>query len=117
MAGFDEGPPGEQPNYGWTRASVQYTSRRGYKPPVRMEDLVMPNGLGTARMLWACVLMAGMMTALYVWIPLWFLITFVPISGFTYGLTLGLAFLGILCLLYFGGARETRRDREIATRL
>ena len=117
MAGFDEGQPGEHPNYGWNRASVQYKSRRGFQPPVRMEDLVMPNGLGTARMLWSCVLMAGMMTALYVWIPLWFLMTFVPISGLTYALTIGLAFVGITLLLYFGGARETRRDRDLASRL
>lgn len=114
---FDEGVPGEHPNKGWNRASIQFKSRRAYKPNVTLEDLMMPNGLGTLRMLRSCVLMAGMMTALYVWIPLWFLITWVPISDLTYALTLGLAFLAILSFLYFAGSRETRRDRDLATRL
>ena len=114
---FDEGMPGEDPNYGWNRASVQYRSRRHYKPAVRAEDLVMPSGLGTLRMFRSCVLMAGIMTVLYVWIPLWFLITFVPISSLTYALVLAIAFVSISAVLYIAGARETRRDRELATRL
>ncbi len=114
---FDEGMPGEDPNKGWNRASIQYRSRRAYKPNVKIDDLVMPSGLGNARMFGTCVLMAGIMTALYVWIPLWFLITFVPISGLTYALTMGLSYVVILGLLYFGGSRETRRDRELARRL
>jgi hypothetical protein len=117
MAGFDEGVPGEDPNSGWNRASIQYRSRRPYKPDLKTEDLIMPNGLGTVRMLRTCVLMAGAMTALYVWIPLIFLNTFVPISGLTYALTLGLAVLSITLFLYFAGSRETRRDRELASRL
>jgi len=114
---FDEGVPGEHPNKGWNRASIQFKSRRPYKPDLKIEDLVMPSGLGTLRMLRSCVVMAGIMTVLYVWIPLWLLITWVPISDLTYALTLGLAFLAFLSLLYFGGARETRRDRDLATRL
>ena len=114
---FDEGMPGEDPNKGWNRASIQYRSRRAYKPDLKIEDLVMPNGLGTARMFGTCILMGGVMTALYVWIPLWFLITFVPISGLTYALVLGVAFVGITLFLYLAGARETRRDRDLAARL
>jgi hypothetical protein len=114
---FDEGMPGEDPNYGWNRASVQYRSRRSYKPAVKAEDLVMPNGLGTLRMFGTCALMAGIMTLLYVWIPLIFLNTFVPISGLTYALALGLAVLGITTFLYLAGSRETRRDRDLAARL
>jgi hypothetical protein len=114
---FDEGVPGENPNKGWNRASIQYRSRRAYKPDVTLDDLMMPNGLGTLRMLRSCVLMAGIMTALYVWIPLWFLITWVPISNLTYALTLSLSYLAILSFLYFGGSRETRRERELARRL
>ena len=114
---FDEGVPGENPNKGWNRASIQYRSRRAYKPNVTLDDLMMPNGLGTLRMLRSCLLMAGMMTALYVWIPLWFLMTWVPISALTYTLTLSVAFVTILSLLYFGGSRETRRDRDLARRL
>jgi hypothetical protein len=117
IVGFDEGHPGEDPNYGWNRASVQYKSRRGHKPPVTADDLIMPNGLGNARMLRTCFLMAGIMTLLYVWIPLMIFNHWVPISGVTYALTLGLALLSITLFLYFAGARETRRDRELAARL
>jgi hypothetical protein len=114
---FDEGVPGEDPNYGWNRASIQFKSRSPYRPAVKSEDLIMPNGLGNLRMLWSCVAMAGIMTALYVWIPIIFLNTFVPISGLTYGLALGVAVLAIAAFLYFGGSRETRRDRELGSRL
>jgi len=114
---FDEGVPGENPNKGWNRASIQFKSRRPYKPNLTLDDLMMPNGLGTFRMLRTCVLMAGMMTVLYVWIPLWFLVTWVPISDLTYALTLSLAFLAISSILYLAGSRETRRERELARRL
>jgi membrane associated rhomboid family serine protease len=114
---FDEGMPGEDPNKGWNRASVQYRSRRPYKPSIKVEDLVMPNGLGNFRMLWTCMLMAGMMTVLYVWIPLMFLNVFVPISGVTYAAALGGMLLGLTGFLYIAGTRETRRDRDLATRL
>jgi membrane associated rhomboid family serine protease len=114
---FDEGMPGEDPNKGWNRASVQYRSRRPYRPAVKADDLVMPNGLGNLRMLWACFLMGGIMTVLYVWIPLIFLNVFVPLSGVAYAAALGGALLGLTAILYVGGTRETRRDRELATRL
>jgi hypothetical protein len=114
---FDEGVPGENPNKGWNRASIQFKSRRPYKPNLTLDDLMMPNGLGTLRMLRTCVLMAGMMTVLYVWIPLWFLVTWVPISDLTYALTLSLAFIAISCILYLGGSRGTRRERELARRM
>ena len=111
---FDEGMPGEDPNYGWNRASVQYRSRRPYRPAVKAQDLVMPSGLGNARMLRTCFLMAGIITVLYVWIPLMFLSVFVPISGLTYAAVLGGFLLGLTTFLYLAGARETRRDRELA---
>lgn len=114
---FDEGMPGENPNKGWNRASIQYKSRRAYKPNVTTQDLIMPGGLGNLRMFRSCVLMGGIVTVLYVWIPLWFLITFVPISSLTYALVLGLAFLSITAFLYLAGSRETRRERDLATRL
>jgi hypothetical protein len=53
--GFDEGLPGEDPNRGWNRASIQFRSRSGYKPAIRADDLLMPSGLGSWRMLWRCV--------------------------------------------------------------
>lgn len=117
MAGFDEGMPGEHPNYGWNRASVQYRSSKLRTPDVKPNDLLMPNGLGNMQMLRSCMMMAGIMTVLYIWIPLWIAMTFVPVSGLTYALTLGLAFLSITLFLYVAGSRETRRDRDIASRL
>ncbi len=117
ISGFDEGHPGENPNYGWNRASVQYKSRRGLKRPVTAADLLMPNGLGNVRMLLTCIAMGSIITLLYVWIPLIFLNVFVPISGLTYGAALGTALVGVTLFLYVAGARETHRDRELATRL
>lgn len=117
VQGFDEGVPGEHPNRGWNRATVQLWSRRAGKAPVTPADLIMPSGLGTFRMFTTCVAMGGIISLLYVWIPIIFLNVFVPISGLTYGLTMGTAFTGITLFLYFAGARETRRDRDLATRL
>jgi hypothetical protein len=114
---FDEGMPGEHPNKGWNRASVQYHSRKPQKPAVKAEDLVMPNGLGNARMLGTCLLMGAIMTLLYVWLPIIFLNVFVPISGLTYALTLALGLLSITLFLYFAGSRETQRDRRLSARL
>ena len=114
---FDEGLPGEHPNKGWNRASVQYRSRRPYQPDVKAEDLVMPNGLGNFRMLRTCFLMAGSMTLLYVWVPLMIFTYFVPISNITLVATLGGFLIGLTTFLYLAGTRETRRDRELAARL
>jgi hypothetical protein len=117
ISGFDDGVPGEDPNYGWNRASIRYKSRKPYRPNVKPQDLLMPNGLGNLRMLRACVVMAGAITVLYVWIPLIFLNVFVPISGLTYALVMGVALLAITTFLHLAGTRETRRDRELARRL
>jgi hypothetical protein len=114
---FDEGLPGENPNYGWNRASIQYRSRRPYKSSVKAEDLLMPNGLGTFQMLWTCFLMAGMITLMYVWIPLIFVNVWVPFGGTTYAAAVGGILLALTLFLYMAGTRETRRDRDLATRL
>ena len=117
MAGFDEGAPGEDPSYGWNRASIQFRSRRPYTPVVKADDLLMPNGLGNVKMLATCAGMGAIMTVLYAWIPLIFLNVFVPLSGVTYGAAFGGALVGITLFLYLAGTRETRRDRELAARL
>ena len=105
------------PKTGWDRASISYRSRKSYKPDIRAEDLVMPNGLGNLRMFGMCVAMALMMTALYVWVPLYLVDFFVPMTGMWYPATLAGAFVLLTAFLYFGGARETHRDRELAARL
>jgi membrane associated rhomboid family serine protease len=114
---FDDGMPYEDPNKGWNRASIQYKSRGPYKPSIKAENLVMPNGLGNARMLGTCLIMGAIMTALYVWIPVIFLNVFVPLGGTAYAAVIGGALLGLTLFLYVAGTRETQRDRELATRL
>jgi hypothetical protein len=61
--------------------------------------------------------MALMMTVLYVWTALFFVNVWVPLSGPLYGGVLGGAVVTFTLMLYFFGARETRRDRELASRL
>ncbi len=113
----DDMPDGKDPRRGWNRAVIQYRSIKPYKPSIKVDDLLMPNGLGNLRMLGTCVLMAAMMTLMYVWIPLIFLNVFVPLSGVTYGSALGGVVFGLTVFLYVAGTRETQRDRELATRL
>jgi hypothetical protein len=117
IVGFDEGVPGERPNAGWNRASLQYRSRKPYKPAVTVEDLLMPSGFGSFHMMKLCLGMALMMTLLYVWIPLTVLSVFIPLGGPVYAGILGGAALALALSLYLFGARETKRDRELATRL
>ena len=105
------------PNDGWNRASVGFWSRKRYKPNVSPDDLLMPNGLGNLRMLGSCVAMAGMMTALYVWPPVFLIGFWLPVRGVLYGEVLGGALVAFTLVLYLAGARETRRDRELAARL
>ena len=102
---------------GWNRASIQYRSSKLRKPDVTIADLTLPNGLGNLRMLRTCVLMAGIMTVLYVWVPLMVLNVFVKLSGPVYAAALGGSVLLLTAFLYVGGTRETRRERELATRL
>ena len=113
---FDE-VAGSPPNKGWNRASLAFWSRKGYRPAVRAEDLIMPSGRGSLRMLMLCVPMALMMTFLYVWTLLMIVNFFVEVGSVVYCAVLGGGLVMILLLLYFGGARETRRDRQLASRL
>ena len=107
----------KDPRRGWNRAAIQYRSATLRKPNVTLDDLLLPNGLGNLRMLWTCTMMAGIMTVLYVWIPLLFLNVFVPLSGPVYAGVLGGALLLLTAFLYIAGTRESRRERELATRL
>jgi hypothetical protein len=117
IVGFDESLPGEDPNYGWNRASLQYRSRKSYKPALSTDDLIMPSGFGSLQMLKLCVGMALMVTLLYVWIPVIVLNVFIPLGGRTYAVIIGGAVIAITLSLYLLGARETKRDRELAARL
>jgi hypothetical protein len=107
----------KDPRRGWNRAVIQYRSAKLRKPNVTIDDLLMPSGLGNFRMLGTCFMMAGIMTVLYVWIPLIFLNVFVPLGGVAYAAALGGSLLGLTAFLYIAGTRESRRERELATRL
>jgi membrane associated rhomboid family serine protease len=108
---------GKDPRRGWNRAVVQYRSRKPYKPSITIDDLLMPNGFGNLRMFWTSLLMAGIMTLLYVWIPLIFLNVFVPLGGVGYAAALGGALVAFTAFLYIAGTRETQRDRDLGARL
>jgi hypothetical protein len=109
--------PEQDPYKGWNRASIMYLSRKPYRPNIRTEDLLLPSGRGNLRMFGMSAAMALMMTLLYVWTPLFFLNVWVPLSGAIYGGVLGGAIVTLTSCIYFFGARETRRDRELAARL
>ena len=94
-----------------------YWSRGPYRPNMRAEDLLMPSGRGNFRMLAMSAGMALIITVLYVWTPLFFLNVWVPLNGAVYGGVLGGAVVGLTTFIYCFGARETRRDRDLAARL
>src|SRR6266508_451281 len=109
--------PNEDPNKGWNRASIQYKSRRPYEPSISAEDLLMPSGFGSFRMLWMSAFMALCVTLLYFWTLLFLLNVFVPLSGEVYGAVLASALVVFTLFFYILGTHETRRDRELAARL
>ena len=114
---FDDDMIDAKDRRGWNRAVIQYRSAKLRQPNVTIADLTLPNGLGNLRMLRACVMMAGMMTVLYIWVPLMIVNFFVTLSGPVYVAALGASVLLLAASLYVAGTRETRRERELATRL
>jgi hypothetical protein len=109
--------PDQDPYKGWNRASIMFWSRKPYRPNVRAEDLILPSGRGNLRMFGMSAAMALIITLLYVWTPLFFLNVWIPLSGAVYGGVLGGAVVALTSFMYFVGARETRRDRDLAARL
>jgi hypothetical protein len=105
------------PYNGFKRASVSFGSRKPYRPEITANDLLMPSGFGNARMAGMCVVMAFCMAVLYVWPVLFVVNLAVPLRNHLFSwLFLG-AVLAFFLFLYFAGSRETRRDRELATKL
>jgi hypothetical protein len=113
----DDMPDAQDSRRGWNRASIQYRSSKLRQPDVTLADLTLPNGLGNFRMFRTCLMMAGIMTVLYVWVPLMVLNVFVELSGPVYVAALGGSLLLLTAFLYVAGTRETRRERDLATRL
>jgi hypothetical protein len=103
------------PYDGWNRESIVMASRKPYRPRIRAEDLLTPSGLGNVRMAGMCVVMAVCLVLPYIWPVLFVVNLAVPMDGLVLSSILG-AF-AFFVFFYFAGARETRRDRELAARL
>ena len=114
---FDEFDNEWDPYDGFNRASIIMRSRKPYRPNIRAEDLLTPSGLGNARMAGMCVVMAICLVILYIWPVLFVVNLAAPMGGHLFGSILGGFALAFFVFLYFAGARETRRDRELAARL
>jgi hypothetical protein len=104
------------PYEGWSRASIVRASRQPYRPKITAEDLLTPSGFGNARMAAMCLVMAVCATLLYIW-PVVFVVNLAYPLGHAFNVVLLAAILAFFVFLYFAGARETRRDRELAARL
>ena len=104
------------PYDGWSRASVIRSSRQPYRPKITAEDLLTPRGLGNARMAGMCLVMGVCATLLYIW-PVVFVVNLAYPLGQVFNLILLAATFTFSVFLYFAGARETRRDQELAARL
>ena len=102
---------------GWNRASIRFWSRSDPGAPVRPDDLLLPNGLGSARMLASCAAMGAICALLYVWVPLMLVEFFVTIRGVLFAAILAAAFVVFTLALYASATIETHRDRELAGRL
>jgi hypothetical protein len=102
---------------GWNRASIRFWSRSDHGPALRPEDLLLPSGLGNARLLKSCATMGLVATILYVWVPLMLAEFFVSIAGSLFVAILAAAFLAFTVGLYAWATIETQRDRELAGRL
>jgi hypothetical protein len=99
---------------GWNRLSIR---RESGPPALTPEDLLLPSGVGNLRMLVSCSGMSLLATVLYVWVPLMLVNFFVPIAGLVMVAALGGAFLALTLSLYLWGTIETKRDRELGSRL
>lgn len=63
-----------------------------------------------------CLVMGISATLLYIW-PVVFVVNLAFPLGHVFNVILLLAILTFTLFLYFAGARETRRDRELAARM
>lgn len=104
------------PYDGWNRASVIMASRKPYRPNITANDLLTPSGFGNARMAGMCLVMGICATLLYIW-PVVFVVNMAYPLGHVFNVILLTAILTFSSFFYFAGARETRRDRELAARL
>ena len=105
----DEALPREQRNRGWNRASIEFWSRKPYRPRIRREDLALPTHLAGLRLLASCVAPAFCLTAFAVWTPLFFVTIFAGLSMSTFVAIMGGAFVALTCALFVWVARASER--------
>ena len=105
----DERLPTEQANKGWNRASIDFWSRKPYRPSIRREDLVRPTHLAGLRLLVSSLAPAAALTAFLVWPPLFFISIFEGLSMTVFVAALAGAFVAITCALYVWVARSAAR--------
>ena len=105
----DEALPREQANRGWNRASIEFWSRKPYRPRIRREDLVLPTHLAGLRLLASCLAPAFCLTAFAVWTPLFFVSIFNGLSMTVFGAIMGCAFVVVTSALYVWVARASER--------
>src|SRR6476619_601819 len=101
----DEALPREQPNKGWNRASIEFWSRKPYRPRARRGDLKLPTHLSGLRLLASCITPAFCLTAFAVWTPLFFVSIFSGLSMTAFVAIMGGAFAVLTCALYVWVAR------------
>jgi hypothetical protein len=109
--------PTDDDNRGWNRLSIRENSRKAPRPPMQIDDLLLPSGLGNRRMLASCATMGGISTLLYVWVPLMLVNFFVDVPGVVMVCALVSAFVALTVGLFLWGTIETQRDRELGARL
>jgi hypothetical protein len=103
----DEAVQAEQRNRGWNRASIEFWSRKPYRPRIRREDLVLPTHLAGLRLLASCLAPAFCLTAFAVWTPLFFVSIFSGLSMTAFVAIMGGAFVAMTCVLYVWVARTS----------
>ena len=109
--------PTDDDNRGWNRLSIRENSHKAPRPPMQIDDLLLPSGLGNRRMLASCATMGGISALLYVWVPLMLVNFFVDVPGAVMVAALVGAFVVLTIGLFLWGTIETQRDRELGARL
>src|SRR6186997_2735466 len=105
--------PTDDDNRGWNRLSIRENSRKAPRPPMQIDDLLLPSGLGNRRMLASCAAMSAISALLYVWVPL----MLVNVPGVVMVCALVGAFVVLTVGLFLWGTIETQQDRELGARL
>ena len=109
--------PTDDDNRGWNRLSIRENSRKAPRPPMQIDDLLLPSGLGNRRMLASCAAMSAISALLYVWVPLMLVNFFVDVPGVVMVCALVGAFVVLTVGLFLWGTIETQQDRELGARL